>query len=218
MVVISTAAFIAIMFLAVRPMAVWLVARSKNRPAGRQILAATLVGLLVSALTTEGIGIHAIFGAFLFGAVIPHDSQLAAMLKQRLVDLVTILLLPAFFAYTGMRTQVALVSGLSEWTMCGLIILVATAGKFGGTLVAARLTGMDWRHSASLGVLMNTRGLMELVVLNIGLDLEVISPKLFTMMVLMALTTTMATTPMLQLLGLGSAAEPVPRPARAAIR
>jgi K+:H+ antiporter len=218
MVVISTAAFIAVMFLAVRPMVVWLAARSENRAGSQQILAATLVGLLLSALTTERIGIHAIFGAFLFGAVIPHDSQLAATLKQRLEDLVTILLLPAFFAFTGMRTQVGLVSGLAEWTMCGLIVVVATAGKFGGTLVAARLTGMSWQHATSLGVLMNTRGLMELIVLNIGLDLEVISPKLFTMMVLMALVTTMATTPVLQLLGLGSVAEPVPHPARAAIR
>src|SRR5206468_5821311 len=93
-----------------------------------------------------------------------------------------------------------LVSGPSEWMMCGLIILVATAGKFGGTLVAARLTGMRWRAAANLGILMNTRGLMELIVLNVGLDLAVISPKLFTMMVLMALATTIATTPLLRLL------------------
>ncbi|PWT86141.1 MAG: cation/H(+) antiporter [Blastocatellia bacterium] len=218
MVVISTAVFIAVMFLAARPIVAWLIARSGNRVPTQQILAATLVGLLLSALTTERIGIHAIFGAFLFGAVIPHNSQLAATLKQRLEDLVTILLLPAFFAYTGMRTEVGLVSGVSEWTMCGLIVVVATTGKFGGTLVAARLNRMNWRHAISLGVLMNTRGLMELVVLNIGFDLEVISRKLFTMMVLMALATTIATTPVLQLLGLGSLAEPVPRPARAAIR
>ena len=115
----------------------------------------------------------------------------------------TVLLLPAFFAFTGMRTQIGLVSGVSEWMMCGLIILVATAGKFGGSLVAARLTGMSWHQAASLGILMNTRGLMELIVLNIGLDLRVISPKLFTMMVLMALATTIATTPVLQILGRG---------------
>jgi Kef-type K+ transport system membrane component KefB len=218
MVVVSTAVFIAVMFLAVRPVVVRLMSRAKDRVPTQQALAVALVGLLLSALATERIGIHAVFGAFLFGAVIPHDSQLAATLKQRLEDFVTILLLPAFFAFTGMRTEMGLVSGLSEWTMCGLIILVATTGKFGGTLVAARLTGMSWRHATSLGVLMNTRGLMQLIVLNVGLDLGVISPKLFTMMVLMALATTMATTPVLQLLGLGSLAEPVPRPARAAIR
>ena len=136
-----------------------------------------LVGLLLSALTTERIGIHAIFGAFLLGAVIPHDSGVARALIDKLEVLVTILLLPAFFALTGMRTEIGLVSGLAEWLLCGLIILVATAGKFGGTLAAARLTGLKWRDAASLGILMNTRGLMELIVLNIGLDLGVISPR-----------------------------------------
>jgi Kef-type K+ transport system membrane component KefB len=133
-------------------------------------------------------------------------------------DLVTILLLPAFFAFTGMRTEVGLVSGVAEWTMVALIVLVATAGKFGGTVVAARLTGMGWRHATSLGILMNTRGLMELIVLNIGLDLAVISPKLFTMMVLMALATTVATTPILHLVGLESLTAPMSRPIRAAAR
>src|SRR6185436_11234229 len=107
------------------------------------------------------------------------------------------LLLPAFFAYTGMRTEIGLVSGIDQWLLCGLIILVATAGKIGGAGLAARLTGFDWRTSTSLGVLMNTRGLMELIVLNLGLSLGVISPTLYAMMVLMALTTTMATTPLL---------------------
>jgi Kef-type K+ transport system membrane component KefB len=109
------------------------------------------------------------------------------------------LLLPAFFAFTGMRTQIDLVSGWSEWLVVALIIGVATAGKFGGTLLGARASGLDWRTAAALGILMNTRGLMELIVLNIGLDLGVISPKLYTMMVLMALATTLATTPMLRL-------------------
>ena len=111
------------------------------------------------------------------------------------------LLLPAFFAYTGMRTQIGLVSGWENWLICGLIILVASLGKFGGTLAAARLAGLDWRTSSALGILMNTRGLMELIVLNIGLDLGVISPTLFAMMVLMALVTTLATTPLLGLVG-----------------
>jgi Kef-type K+ transport system membrane component KefB len=97
-----------------------------------------------------------------------------------------------------MRTQIGLVSGLGQWLMCGMIIVVATAGKFGGTLAAARLTGLGGRDAAALGLLMNTRGLMELIALNIGLDLKIISPTLFAMMVLMALVTTMATTPLLQ--------------------
>jgi Kef-type K+ transport system membrane component KefB len=202
-VLLLTAAFIAVTFLAVGPAVGRWLSRSGDRQPTQTVLAVTVVGLLVAALTTEGIGIHAVFGAFLFGAVIPHDSQLARALTNKLEDLVTILLLPAFFAFTGMRTQIGLVSGVSEWMMCGLIILVATAGKFGGSLVAARLTGMSWHQAASLGILMNTRGLMELIVLNIGLDLRVISPKLFTMMVLMALATTIATTPVLQILGRG---------------
>jgi Kef-type K+ transport system membrane component KefB len=114
------------------------------------------------------------------------------------MPVVTVLLLPAFFAATGMRTQIRLVSGLEAWLLCGLIIVVATVGKFGGTLVAARLAGESWRDAAALGTLMNTRGLMELVVLNIGLDLGVISPTLFAMMVVMALVTTMATAPALR--------------------
>ena len=153
--------------------------------------------LLASALATEAIGIHALFGAFLLGAVIPHDSALARDLDRPARGRrSTVLLLPAFFAFTGMRTRDrARLAACREWLICGLIILVATLGKFGGTFVAARLTGLDWRDAAGLGVLMNTRGLMELIVLNIGLDLGVISPTLFAMMVLMALVTTMATTP-----------------------
>jgi Kef-type K+ transport system membrane component KefB len=112
---------------------------------------------------------------------------------------VTVVLLPAFFAYAGLRTSIGLVSGAEEWASCGLIVLVATAGKLGGTLVVGCLTGLGWREAAGLGILMNTRGLMELIVLNIGLDLGVISPTLFTMMVIMALVTTLATSPLLQL-------------------
>jgi Kef-type K+ transport system membrane component KefB len=127
-----------------------------------------LVALLLSALAAEWIGIHAIFGAFILGAIIPHDSDVALDFRHKLEDIVKILLLPAFFAYTGMRTQIGLVSGVEAWVFTAVIILVATLGKFGGTLVAARCTGLDWRLSASLGILMNTRGLMELIVLNIG--------------------------------------------------
>jgi Kef-type K+ transport system membrane component KefB len=217
-VVALTLAFIAIMWLAIRPIVERVVARWAGWGSGtptQHHIALTVAGLLLAALATERIGVHAVFGAFLFGAVIPHDSRLAGALKEKLEDLVTILLLPAFFAFTGMRTQIGLLSQPSEWLFCGAIIVVATAGKFGGTLVAARVTGMSWRYSAGLGILMNTRGLMELIVLNLGLDLGVISPRLFTMMVLMALITTIATTPVLQLLG--SFAEPVPRPKRAAV-
>jgi Kef-type K+ transport system membrane component KefB len=193
-------AYIAFMFLVVRPVAVRLLSGREETQLTRGVVGLVLVALLLSSLATEYIGVHAIFGAFLLGAMIPHDSAIARVFTRRLEDLVTVLLLPAFFAFTGMRTEIGLVSGLGQWLICGLIILVATLGKFGGATIAARLTGQGWRESAALGILMNTRGLMELIVLNIGLDLGVISPTLFAMMVLMALVTTVATSPLLQLL------------------
>jgi Kef-type K+ transport system membrane component KefB len=191
--------YIAIMLLVVRPLAIRYVGHDANHPQ-RRMAVWVLVGLLFSAMTAEWIGIHAIFGAFLLGAIIPHDSDVAQDFQHKLEDIVTILLLPAFFAYTGMRTQIQLVSGWQAWMFCAVIILVATLGKFGGTYVAARFTGLNSRLAAALGILMNTRGLMELIVLNIGLELKVISPELFAMMVIMALTTTMATTPVLHAL------------------
>jgi Kef-type K+ transport system membrane component KefB len=198
-VIAGTLAFLAVMFLFVRPIVERLL-RRHDGPLTPGQTALVFVAVLGSALTTEWIGVHAIFGAFLLGAVIPHDSRLARELTGKLEDFVTVLLLPAFFAFTGMRTRIGLLSGLDAWLMCGLLLLVATFGKFGGTLGAARLAGLSWRDSAALGILMNTRGLMELVVLNIGLDLGVISPTLFAMMVVMAVVTTMATTPILAML------------------
>jgi Kef-type K+ transport system membrane component KefB len=195
-----TVAYIAFMLMVVRPIANRLLARFEWTGVSQRVMAIVFVALLVSALTTELIGIHAIFGAFLLGAVIPHDSVIAHTFIRKLEDLVTVLLLPAFFAFNGMRTEIGLVNGSSQWLLLGVIILTATTGTFGGTFLAARFTGLGKREAASLGVLMNTRGLMELVVLNIGLDLGVISPTLFAMMVLMALVGTMATAPILHLL------------------
>ncbi len=195
-----TVAYISFMFLAVRPVLSRFLTRIDEKQLTRGKVAVVFVAVLLSSLATEWIGVHAIFGAFLLGAVIPHECALARAFVRKLEDVVTVLLLPAFFAFTGMRTQLGLVSGWEQWLWCGLILVVATAGKFGGTLVAARLTRLGWREAAALGILMNTRGLMELIVLNIGLDLKVLSPTLFAMMVLMALGTTLATTPILQLL------------------
>jgi Kef-type K+ transport system membrane component KefB len=202
--------YIAIMLLVVRPLAVRFLGHDSDHPQ-RRMAVWVLVALLFSALTAEWIGIHAIFGAFLLGAIIPHDSDVARDFSNKLEDIVKILLLPAFFAYTGMRTEIGLVSGWNAWLWCAAIILVATLGKFGGTFVAARWTGLNARLAAALGILMNTRGLMELIVLNIGLELGVISPQLFAMMVIMALTTTIATTPILHALGAAT-----PEPAKAA--
>jgi Kef-type K+ transport system membrane component KefB len=187
------------MFLIVRPVAMQVARRWEHREPDHHVVAMALVAMLCSALTTEAIGVHAIFGAFLLGAVIPHDSRLARVLEERIGYLVTILLLPAFFAFTGMRTQIGLLSGWGAWLTCAAIIVVATAGKFGGALLGARVARHDWQMAASLAILMNTRGLMELIVLNVGLDLGVISPTLFTMLVIMAIVTTMTTTPVLRL-------------------
>ena len=176
------------------------------------VMAAIFIALLISASATELIGIHAVFGAFALGAVIPHDSGMARELTDRLEDIVIVLLLPAFFAYTGLRTQIGLVNGDEQWMMCALIVAVASAGKFGGSAIAARLTGLNWRDASALGVLMNTRGLMELIVLNIGLEMNVISPTLFAMLVIMALVTTFSTTPILHLITRGQAREIEPLP------
>jgi Kef-type K+ transport system membrane component KefB len=195
-----TIAYIAFMFIVVRPLAARWLARIDDERMTRGVVGTVFVALLLSAIATEYIGIHAIFGAFLLGAVIPHDSAVARFFTHRLEDLVTVLLLPAFFAFTGMRTEIGLVTGVENWLLCGLIIFVATLGKFGGTYVAARLTGLPKPESTALGLLMNTRGLMQLIVLNVGLDLKVISPTLFAMMVVMALGTTLATSPLLLLI------------------
>lgn len=199
-VIAGAIAFIAVMFLLVRPMLARLI-RSWDEGTGTLpplAVTGTFLAVILAALTTEAIGIHAVFGAFLLGAIIPHESKLARDFASKLKDPVTVLLLPAFFAYTGMRTHMSLLNSAESWLWCGAIILIATVGKFGGTLFAARLTGSTWREAAALGTLMNTRGLMELIVLNIGLDLGVISPTLFAMMVVMALVTTIATAPILQ--------------------
>jgi Kef-type K+ transport system membrane component KefB len=198
LVVAGTVAYIAAMLLIVRPLVVRLARHPAAKRLSRTAAGVVFVTLLASALATELIGIHAIFGAFLLGALIPHDSDFARDFARRAEQIVTVLLLPAFFALTGMRTRIDLLSGLAPWLLCGVIVLVATLGKFGGTLAAARLTGLGWRDSAALGALMNTRGLMELIVLNIGLDLRVISPTLFAMMVLMAIVTTMMTSPVVR--------------------
>jgi Kef-type K+ transport system membrane component KefB len=212
-----TVAYIACMLLVVKPVVARLLAVSDMSGVTRGAAALVFVALLGSSVITEIIGVHAIFGAFLLGAIIPHDSSVAREFTRKLEDLVTIVLLPAFFAFTGMRTQIGLVSGVDQWLLCGLIILVATTGKFGGTCLTARFTGLGWREASGLGVLMSTRGLMELIVLNVGLDLGVISPTLFAMMILMVLVTTIATTPALILLGVSRDArtQPPDAPARA---
>jgi Kef-type K+ transport system membrane component KefB len=134
----------------------------------------------------------------LFGATIPHDSLIARDVSERLQDFVAILFLPAFFALTGVKTQVGLLSGSQDWLICGVICLLAIAGKFGGAFAGAMISGNSRKNSAILGILMNTRGLVELIVLNIGLSVGILTPTLFTMLVIMALVTTFMTGPLLR--------------------
>lgn len=205
--------YIALMFGAVRPLMHRLAARMGDRETlPTNAVAAVLVLLFLSAWSTELIGIHALFGAFLFGAILPKEGGFARRVAERLEDLVLVVLLPLFFAYSGVRTEIGLLDSGEDWLLCGLVIVVACLGKFGGSTVAARLTGLGWRDATAIGVLMNTRGLMELIVLNIGLDLGVISPTLFTMMVLMALVTTFMTTPILHVVYPQGLVVPEPAP------
>lgn len=193
--VLLTAAFVALLGLVVRPLLRKLVTRV---PVASLQKAAPLsvVGVLVCAMATEWIGVHAMFGAFVFGVVFPRDNPIATWLHDKAGGLTTALMLPLFFAYSGLRTDIGLLSGGGAWLWCGAILLVAVAGKFGGSALAARAVGENWNRSLQVGALMNCRGLTELVVLNIGLDLGVLSPTLFTMLVIMALVSTAMAAPM----------------------
>ncbi|OCQ97181.1 sodium:proton antiporter [Nostoc sp. MBR 210] len=162
------------------------------------LLAVIYMAVVSSALITELIGIHLIFGAFLLGAAMPKNADLVRELAVKTEDFVLIFLLPIFFAYSGLRTQIGLLNRPDLWLLCGLVLLVAIAGKYIGTYVAARVSGINKREASALGWLMNTRGLTELIVLNIGLELGVISPLVFTMLVIMALVTTFMTSPLLE--------------------
>jgi len=164
------------------------------------LMALMVLLVLASSLLTEYLGIHLLFGAFLMGAIMPKEHRFVRYILDRFETITVTLLLPLFFAFTGLRTNIGLVKGPQMWLYCGLIILVAAVGKLGGSTLASWLSGMPIREAAGLGTLMNTRGLMELVILNIGLDIGVISPALFSMMVVMALFTTFMTTPLLRMI------------------
>ncbi len=189
--------FVVAVVTLVRPLLARIAARTREG-ASQGLLAAVFLLVLASAAITETIGIHALFGAFLMGVVMPRESGFTEALVEKLEDIVTVVLLPVFFACSGLRTDIGLMNTTAAWADCGVIILVACLGKFGGSFVAARASGLTWRESSAIGILMNTRGLMQLVVLNIGLDLGVISPELFAMMVVMAIATTVLTSPVLE--------------------
>jgi Kef-type K+ transport system membrane component KefB len=156
--------------------------------------------MLLSAYFAEIIGIHALFGAFLAGVIMPQNIKFKEQLTEKIEDISVMLLLPIFFAFTGLRTQIGLLNESHLWLTCILIIAVAVMGKFLGSALSAKMVGQTWKNSLSIGALMNTRGLMELIVLNIGYDLGILSPEIFAILVLMALSTTFMTGPALNLI------------------
>jgi Kef-type K+ transport system membrane component KefB len=162
------------------------------------VMALLVLFVLVSALISDWLGIHMLFGAFLAGAIIPKERTFVRHILEKFESVTVVLLLPLFFAFTGLRMNLHSMKGGNLWLCCAAIILVAIGGKLAGSMIAARAAGVPWRDAAGIGILMNTRGLMELVILNLGLDIGVISPVLFSMMVLMALVTTFMTTPLLE--------------------
>ncbi|SHM21993.1 Kef-type K+ transport system, membrane component KefB [Chitinophaga jiangningensis] len=194
--------FVAVMLLLVRPWLKNFITRQLQTNNEKTAAGAVFFTLLISGWIAEVIGIHALFGAFLAGAIMPVQETVRKLFTDKVEDVSVMILLPIFFVFTGLRTHIGLLSQGHLWAAFGMIMLVAVGGKFGGSAVTARLMGQTWRQSISIGALMNTRGLMELIVLNIGYDLGILSPEIFAMLVLMALATTFMTGPLLDLVDL----------------
>ncbi len=193
--------FCFVMWFAIRPLVIrW--SRTVLGNSGGELtldsLALLLILIFVAAICTSLIGIFSIFGAFFLGAILYDQRELVAAIRRRLSDFVTVFFLPIFFTYTGLRTDIGSMGGSGLWFLCGLVLLAATAGKFGGCMLAARANGLPWRESSIIGALMNTRGLMELIVINIGYDLGIIPKSVFFMLVFMAVVTTYMTAPVLR--------------------
>lgn len=194
-------AFAGVMWFVIRP--AMRILERRFEASGRlsmDLIATMVLVALGAAWVTGALGVHALFGAFLAGAVMPRSPELTAAVRERVEMVTVVLLLPIFFAVTGLRSNLDLLVDPALFADVILVFGVAVAGKLGGAGLAARATGMSWRAAFAFGALMNTRGLMELVILNIGLDIGAISPSLFSIMVLMAIVTTMMTTPLLRIL------------------
>lgn len=194
------ALYVLAMFLIVRPFLRHLeIIYDRQGRLSQPVVSIIFLLVLISAYTTESIGIHALFGAFLMGCIMPKGTQFVRHLSEKLEDYTVVFLLPIFFAFAGLQTQIRLLNTVPMWLYTALIIGVATAGKFGGATLAARAAQLPWRDASAIGILMNTRGLMELIILTAGLQLGVLTPAVYTMMILMALITTAITTPILNL-------------------
>lgn len=195
-----TALYIIIMFMAVRPFLKKVGEVYANQEViNKTFVALILLILIISSTLTEIIGIHALFGAFMAGVVMPPSIGFRKVMMEKVEDIALVFFLPLFFAFTGLRTEIGLINSPALWGVCLLLITVAVAGKLGGCAVAARLVGESWKDSFTIGTLMNTRGLMELVALNIGYEMGVLPPSIFVILVIMALVTTFMTTPLLHL-------------------
>jgi Kef-type K+ transport system membrane component KefB len=195
---VLAAGYVLFMFRVIKPLMLRLSHTFSNQgQIRRPFIAISILVLLSSAFVAEVIGIHALFGAFLAGVTVPQDARIRETLRQKIEDVSLLLFLPIFFAFTGLRTQIGLLLSEGLWGICGLVLLVAVSGKMIGTIFSSRIMGQSWKNSFSLGALMNTRGLMELVVLNIGYDLGIITPEVFVVLVIMAVSTTLMTGPLL---------------------
>lgn len=200
-VILMAIAYVFLMIKIVRPF----LKRIGDLQAGKNTINKPMVAiffltLILSAYTTEVIGIHALFGAFMAGAIMPENTKFRTLFIDKIEDVALVLLLPLFFVFTGLRTQIGLLNDGHLWMITGFIILTAVTGKFAGSALTAKFLGINWKESLTIGALMNTRGLMELIVLNIGYDLGVLSPEIFAMLVIMALFTTFMTGPALDLI------------------
>jgi len=187
--------YILAMVFVVRP-AIRNLLRAGSTP-GRSQFGAAMILLLLSVWATEALAVHALFGAFLAGLVMPKGGRFEKELRDRLESVTLVLLLPLFFAYTGLRTSIGLLNSVELWLLCGLIVTVAVTSKLLVSGLIVHASGMPWRDSFAVGILVNTKGLVELVILNVGLDLHILAPTLFSMMVIMALATTLMTTPLI---------------------
>lgn len=190
----------ALVFGALKPLYGWLLGRyAADGPPTPMLLTAILIGMFVCAALTDWLGLHAVFGAFLFGACLPRDDRLLKYLIERVEYLAIVVLMPIFFALAGLNTTGDAFVGAGLGAMA-LILAAATFGKLAGGALGARLGGYGWRDSLATGTLMNARGLMELIVMKVGLDAGLIGPELFTMLLVMAILTTVMTSPLLSLL------------------
>lgn len=192
--------FFVVSWFGVRPLMKNILHRfdSKNGALSNNLLGLVLAAIFLSAMTTYQLGIFAIFGGFMMGVLLHDEHAFVKTWRTRISPFVMVFFLPIFFTYTGLRTNIGSLDSASAWGWCGLIVLLATLGKFGGAYIAARLTGMSHTEAKVLGIMMNTRALMELIVINVGYDLGVISQQMFTILVIMAIFSTVITSPCLR--------------------